>query len=73
MQIHNYLAQNSPVPNAPLQRIIEDESEVQTIGVPSSEVQTNHSALYGLGAIVLIVIAVVAATMFWKGKTNTIN
>ena len=73
IQIHNYLAQNSPASSTPLQRIIEDESEVQTIGVPASNFQTNYSVLYGLGAILLVVIAIGAASMFWKGKTVKVD
>lgn len=65
------LAQNLPVNSRPIQRTIVDEQDLNTTTGTSqttAETQANHTVFYALGAIVLIIIAIVVAAMLLQKK-----
>ena len=67
MHNHKYLAQSAPTEGKVIRRTIEVEGENNT-PLEFAESQANSSVLYGIGAILLVVIAIGAIAMFWKNK-----
>lgn len=73
--MNTYLAQNLPKGTAPIQRTIE---EVNSDGIPIMEVSTQSQAttkaskevFFGLGAILLVLIAVGGAALYWKSGSK---
>ncbi len=62
-----YLAQSVPSGGRAIQRTIVDESEIKA---PQEviETHTNTAVYYGLGSILLIIIAIVAVVIYWGQK-----
>jgi hypothetical protein len=67
MNIH--LAQSLPKEGPVIQRTIEDEADIQTQTTRSSDTQASSSVLFGLAAIILVIIAI-GAFVLLMGKSS---
>ena len=73
--MNTYLAQNLPKDAKPIQRTIE---EVNSDGIPIMEVSTESQAksqagkevLFGLGAVLLVLIAVGGVVLYWRSGSK---
>ena len=57
--------------NTVIQRTIEDESSVQVnTDVSAYESKAGHTVLFGIVAVLLLVIAIGAMAMFWRSHSD---
>ncbi len=63
----SYIAQSAPAEGKVIRRTIEVEQEPTTPGQVADS-QATSSVFFGLGAIILLVIACGAIAMYWKNK-----
>ena len=63
-------AQSPPENGRAIQRTIIDEQELMPVDVHPAKTQANNTVLFGLAAVVLVVIALGLAMVFWGPKVG---
>lgn len=64
------LAQSLPEDGKVIQRTIVDEQDLKVQNSSPAQTQANSTVLYGLAAVVLLLIVVIAIGLLWSKQQN---